>query len=204
MNESGTRRRSGVSSFGIFLIVLGALLLLDQMDIMSFGDVIGTFWPLIIIYFGLKMIFGRDDREDVVAQLEEEIPDELVETENVERVQISQAFGDVRRRITSKVFAGGKCSATFGDIDLDISEIQLAPGQRTLYVSTVFGDIRMRLPQNIPLLLRGNCSAGDVTLLDVHASGMFIDRSYKSPDFESAPDRLIIAATVVFGDIKIW
>ena len=204
MNESRRKGRGGVSTSGIFLIVLGVLLLLDQMDIMDFGEVISTFWPLIIIYFGLKMILRSGDRVDVVEQLEEEIPDQLVEEDDVEHLQVARVFGDVRRRITSKIFAGGRCSVTFGDIDLDISDIKLAPGQRTLFVTTVFGDIRMRLPQNLPLLVRGNCTAGDITVLDLHSSGLFVNRSHKSQDFDTASDRLIIAASVVFGDIKIW
>lgn len=38
---------------GALLVVLGALLLLDQIDVLDVGDVMGTFWPLVLIGFGL-------------------------------------------------------------------------------------------------------------------------------------------------------
>ncbi|RMD98166.1 MAG: hypothetical protein D6814_08085 [Calditrichaeota bacterium] len=202
-------RHSGSYTFGIFLIIFGILLLLDQMDIMDFGDFIRTFWPLILVYFGVKMIFFPRERRGApdmpVAELVEEAAGEPeAETEAEIRLVESRVLGDIRRQIRTKTFAGGRFSVTFGDVDIDAKEMGIQSGQRTLYLSCTMGDIRLRLPENLPCLVRASCTAGELNIWDIHSSGLFIQRSYKMQDFDTATTRLIVVAKVVFGDINIW
>ncbi|MEW5874940.1 MAG: LiaF domain-containing protein [Candidatus Zixiibacteriota bacterium] len=51
--------------FGGILVLLGFLLLLSQMDIIDFGDVVAQFWPLIIITVGLWQWARRRFRASV-------------------------------------------------------------------------------------------------------------------------------------------
>jgi predicted membrane protein len=44
---------------GGILIVLGLLFLLNSLDIMDFGDFVSTWWPLILIVFGINRIVNR-------------------------------------------------------------------------------------------------------------------------------------------------
>ncbi len=44
---------------GRILIVLGLLFLLNSLDIMDFGDFVSTWWPLILIIFGINRIVNR-------------------------------------------------------------------------------------------------------------------------------------------------
>ena len=53
--------RRGSLFWGILLVLLAALLLLRQMGIIS-GDIFGYFWPLVIILFGIWLIFGFFNR----------------------------------------------------------------------------------------------------------------------------------------------
>ena len=48
--------------FGFGLIVIGVLYLLDQLNVLTFnlGDIFSTFWPVFIIFFGLKGLFIRN------------------------------------------------------------------------------------------------------------------------------------------------
>jgi hypothetical protein len=45
---------------GLFLIGLGVLFLLDRLHIEDFGDLIRTYWPCIIILFGISHLFQRE------------------------------------------------------------------------------------------------------------------------------------------------
>jgi predicted membrane protein len=51
--------------FGGILVLIGFLLLLSQLDIIDFGDVIGMFWPLILITVGLWLWARRRFRASV-------------------------------------------------------------------------------------------------------------------------------------------
>lgn len=45
---------------GFFLILLGLLVLLSMLDVVDFGNIIGTWWPLILIAIGLQKMATRD------------------------------------------------------------------------------------------------------------------------------------------------
>ena len=63
MTQGGTRGRSrfepGPVIVGIVLITLGALFLLDQAGSIDAGDLIGDWWPLVIIVIGLVQLAER-------------------------------------------------------------------------------------------------------------------------------------------------
>lgn len=48
--------------FGLGLIAIGVFYLLDQLNVLTFdlGDMFSTFWPVFIIFFGLKGLFVRN------------------------------------------------------------------------------------------------------------------------------------------------
>jgi hypothetical protein len=59
-----TRRTDGGRIFwGLILILIGGLFLLDQMDRLDFGDVMSTYWPVIIILVGLSTMIGSGFRK---------------------------------------------------------------------------------------------------------------------------------------------
>lgn len=45
---------------GLFLIGLGVLFLLDRLHIEDFGDLIRTYWPSVIILFGISHLMRRE------------------------------------------------------------------------------------------------------------------------------------------------
>ncbi len=42
---------------GLFLVGLGIVLLLDQLGVADFGELVGTWWPLVLVFAGLGLIF---------------------------------------------------------------------------------------------------------------------------------------------------
>ncbi len=56
------RTDGGRIFWGLILILLGGLFLLDQMGKLDFGDIMSTYWPVIIILVGLSIIVGNGFR----------------------------------------------------------------------------------------------------------------------------------------------
>lgn len=43
----------------VILILIGFGLLMDTLNVLDFGELIGTWWPLILIFFGIKLFIER-------------------------------------------------------------------------------------------------------------------------------------------------
>jgi predicted membrane protein len=59
MNEHKTQGRI---FWGLLLIVLGVIFLLDQMGRLDFGDLIGRYWPVIFILIGISILLSNNFR----------------------------------------------------------------------------------------------------------------------------------------------
>lgn len=58
---TGGGRRRGNAVFGLFILFIGGVLLLNNFGIVpwNFWDFIWIFWPVIFILIGIRAIFGR-------------------------------------------------------------------------------------------------------------------------------------------------
>jgi predicted membrane protein len=53
-------KNQGRIFWGLLLIVLGGLFLLDQMDKLDFGDLIGRYWPVVFIILGVSILLSNN------------------------------------------------------------------------------------------------------------------------------------------------
>jgi len=54
------QKTQGRIFWGILLILLGVLFLLDQMDKLDFGDLVGRYWPVIFILLGISILLSNN------------------------------------------------------------------------------------------------------------------------------------------------
>jgi predicted membrane protein len=54
------QKNQGRIFWGILLICLGVLFLLDQMDKVDFGDLVGRYWPVIFILIGVSILLSNN------------------------------------------------------------------------------------------------------------------------------------------------
>lgn len=54
------RKTQGRIFWGLLLIVLGVLFLLDQMHRLDFGDLIGHYWPVVFILIGISILLSNN------------------------------------------------------------------------------------------------------------------------------------------------
>lgn len=182
--------------FGIILIAFGVLLLLDNLDIPGFEDVVHTYWPVLIIIVGLSLLVRRSSPHSG-AGASSAMPF------GASRLSSSTVFGDYSRAVQSEAFTGGTISVTFGDIDLDLLNARLADGEQSLKLDGVFGDTVLRLPEDMPFAVHAGTTFGDVRVNEQLSEGISPSINYESPGFGPATKRLRIIVARVFGDVTV-
>jgi predicted membrane protein len=181
---------------GFIFIVLGFLLLLDNLEIADFGYMIGHYWPLLLIIWGLSIIMrnkGRSTPSDTIHGQGSE--SELLHESNV--------FGNISLNISSKNFKGGSLSTVFGDCNLDLSQSTIADGEHILRIHSVFGNSLILLPKDAAVSVSAGAVFGELNLFGQHKGGFSSDIQTSTPDYASVPNRLKIIVSKVFGDVKI-
>ena len=193
-----------IFSWQIILIIIGAIIIINSNDVAGYILItIGTvfllskyygfnawdLWPIILIILGIYLLFNfgrrpkfhhkhfseRFDSKGI--ELSEDILDETA------------IFGGGKKFITSKNFQGGKATAIFGGLEIDLYDTKLAPGEQVIDVFAMFGGISFHVPRDWKVIIK-------ITPL----FGGFQDERRRSPDLESSTDKvLIIKGTVLFG-----
>ena len=187
----------------LILITLGVLFLLDNLGVADFGTIISTYWPLILILIGIR-IFFRYGRSSTQSSPSGSVNTGATQELNASMVNNSNVFGDVDLKINSKEFRGGSISNTFGDMNIDLSEIALAEGEQLLKLDGVFGDLHVLVPKDIEIAVTTHSVFGDVRVLGAMKSGFGQEIFYSSPNYSAASKKLRIVSNQVFGDVKVW
>ena len=201
MSEHYHRRSYGDRRifWGLIIIGIGVLLLLNNIDAFDIGDFIADFWPVLLILLGLRLILRRKHDKETTSHV---VKDRDIVAESNE-AYYSNVFGDFDVAINSKDFQSGKINNVFGDADVDLTNLDITSGEKKLNISGVFGDIKVNVPKKVPFFIRASIVAGDIKVMGEKRSGFSIEKTYKSEGYDSARNRLNIYISHVFGDIKV-
>ena len=182
--------------WGLVLVLVGLVLVLDTFDVLPVGRIIWTLIALMLIWWGLQLI-KRGKRGGSASF--DTFADRVVTTSS-DNISHSSVFSDVRLKIDSAEFARGSANTVFGSLLIDLKSVAriIPPGR--LELQSVFGDIVVRVPDGIAYSIDGSCTFGSIIAPD---GTRLHGKEYKSPDFDAASDRLVIRASQVFGNIEI-
>jgi predicted membrane protein len=202
MSQSGNN--SGLF-WGVMIIIFGVLFLLDNFYIISFGNFISTYWPLILVAIGIKILldYRRQQTETDDIDVVEPV-NTFGESSKVDGISESNVFGDINLNITSENFRGGSISNIFGDIKLDISKTKLPEGTTKVFVSGVFGDVNIVTPKDVPLKTRSSCVAGDIGVRGYTKDGLFPKLEHTEELYETGNSKLYLSVSIIFGSITIY
>jgi lia operon protein LiaF len=192
--------------WGAMMILFGALFLLDNLNVLDFGDVMRNFWPLILVAVGVKIILSRKSPDQ--GNWQQPPPDASLGAVpagfSTDYLSESRFIGDISLQVTSTAFQGGTASNFIGDINLNLSDIALAEGQRNLAISGFIGDVTLVAPKNVPYSITASLAIGDLVMFGRKEDGVGVNRNFKSADFDTAITRLNIRISFFIGDIKVF
>ena len=187
-------------------MVIGVLFLLDNFYIIDFGDAISTYWPVILIAIGIKILMdkNRQKSNDDVVSISDPLNTKSYTESNRNKISENNVFGDIQLKIDSESFDGGSLSNVFGDIRLDLSGVKLTQEITKIHISGVFGDVTIVTPQDVPLMTRSSSVAGDISVRGNKKEGLFPKVEQAEDTYETSNSKLFISVSIVFGSINIY
>lgn len=113
-------------------------------------------------------------------------------------------FGDIKRIVRAQRLETESVTTIFGDVKLDLTKAELAPGDHTLRLITAFGDIKLRLPEHIGVEVDAVILFGEVEV-ETLSSGEEEKpgASWVSENYSSADVRVRLHVLSLFGDIDV-
>ncbi len=199
-------RRSNSGFFGTVLVVFGLVYLLANLGVVDADWFTDNLWPLGLILAGIWLVFVRSRRSSTDHERGgggDESERSRPSTDSRDRLDISEAFGSIRREVTSKTFAGGRCVVVFGVVDLDMAQIELLSNAQTLRLSCVFGKMNIKIPRDLEYSIRANLVAAGMNVRGERLGGVLQNVAVRSGGASVAEKRLAITASCTFGEIEI-
>ena len=182
--------------FGILLIIAGTALQLSKLGIvhLSFADL----WPLAIIAVGLLLMWGSIESRSVLrGQKLKDFRDRVRQAtdataDSATTLNAVAVFGGCERRITGQNFLGGKVTAVFGGVELDLRDATME-ADTVIEINCIFGGVEIRVPETWHVHSRS-----------LPIFGGYEDKTRQVVIDPSAPRKtLIITGMVVFGGVEI-
>jgi predicted membrane protein len=168
---------------GVIVMAVGGFFLIPMIFRETF-HAYNLFWPSIFIIIGVIFIFTRRHGWNSVTS-KGIIGDDYIDYVNV--------FSGGERQIVSENFRGGRVSAVFGGMELDLTKAKLAPGRNELEIACVFGGATLIVPDDWFISI-------EVTPV----LGGFSDSRKLSPGRTvDSTKQLVIKGAVVFGGGEI-
>jgi predicted membrane protein len=181
------------STVGIIFIVIGAFGMLNSFAPFNLHFRFRDYWPILLIIIGF-LILSRKKSVPISVHTKEETKDQSGNQESYygDTIDESMVFNSTNRLITSENFKGGRISAVFGSVKINLYNAKLAAGENSLDLTCVFGGCEIIVPKNWKVIV-------NVTSI----FGGFDDKRYLTPDSNYTEGVLIIQGTVLFGGGEI-
>lgn len=159
----------------VVLVVIGALLLVGQLDLVQVDAII---WPVVAIIAGLWLLLNRERRN----RARDEVSD---------RQDVVAVLGAAETRNRSPHFRHANVSAVFGGATLDMRDAQLDPGA-TVDALALFGGVDVIVPPGWRVELGG-----------LPIFGGYDDKTAGHGNVPPDAPVLKVAATAIFGGVDV-
>jgi phage shock protein PspC (stress-responsive transcriptional regulator) len=97
---------------------------------------------------------------------------------------------------------GGRYQLGLGDLELDLRDVDLPPGDTPLRIEVGAGEARLIVPQEVCVATRAHIGMGAVTLFGRDNGGVDVDFD-QSPSASSGASRLVVDADIGAGHLDI-
>ncbi len=164
---------------GFIPLIIGALFILIY-DILGlhyfhFRDL----WPLILVLVGIALLMRHRSSRGI-----------RTDSNEIDGVAI---FSGVEKQVTAQEFSGGKVTAAFGGINIDLRNATLSEQTNVIDLFTIFGGSEFRVPSDWTI------NVSQLTVL----FGAFEDKRSTSPSQTDPNKVLYIKGLILFGGGEI-
>lgn len=198
-------------AFGICLILLGAVLILDRLQLANAGELLMRYWPVALMLFGAALVIQSFQRVEPVEARQNFNAGNIFalvifsilisqafsrgvtsRTETAETIDVVAVMSRHERVSAGPVFRRGEVTSIWGRADLDLRNTSVAPGEEAVVeVFTLMGGTTIRVPDGWIIDLRATPVMGGVR-----------DRRTGTRDAPGAP-RLVIRGFIMMGGLSI-
>jgi predicted membrane protein len=168
--------------WGAMVALVGAFLLLDNLDIIVFN--FSVVWPILLIALGVSAVFRGVERRNFRAGAG--MPSSPV-------VDTHAFFSDNKSGSDAQDFSGGQATAVFGAARFDLRNASMTVDEAVIDVNVVFGEVEVRVPETWIVINRAA----------VVFAGVNDKTNHPKPDPNVKTPRLVITGVSVFGAITL-
>lgn len=172
----------GNRTTGTVLIAIGAFFLAAKFYELPVS-ISKLFWPAVILFIGLSLIFGSRRRRWHPYKTGE-VKDDLIDDVSI--------FGGSDQKFTSQQFRGGKITNIFGGSTIDLSTAKLESGLNVVDLLCIFGGSKLIIPSEWKVKIEVTSIFG----------GVSDKRKIPQALPENAPE-LVLKGLVLFGGVDI-
>ena len=190
------RGRGGRGIWGICLLAIGALLVLENLGLAHVR--FDTIWPLILIGVGVLMIWqaaGPRIRPDGTTR--SQWPEIFNRWSRVGSPDADfngvAILGGFKRRITSKKFKGGSVLSVMGGFQIDLRQADMEGDSATIEAMSFMGGGEIKVPDGWLVSMEG-----------ISLFGAFVDETeQQTPGVDGTQKRLIMKGVSLMGGIVV-
>jgi predicted membrane protein len=174
------RRSVTGRGWGITLIVIGAIFLVQELDIatLHFHDL----WPLLLILVGGSILWGSTMRRNMSSGDADAGATSLLNGTAV--------LGGFKSSSSAQDFRGGELTAIMGGCEVDLTRAAIKGEEAVIHVFAMWGGISLKVPPTWHIVIKG-----------VPILGGFSDET--RPVNDPSAKRLVVTGTAIMGGMDI-
>ncbi|MCF6408917.1 cell wall-active antibiotics response protein LiaF [Pseudalkalibacillus salsuginis] len=184
-----TRGRRGSWFMGLFLSVIGGLLVSDRLGFMDFQfEQIINLWPLLLVYIGIRMLWGRRPGATIKKKKKHSksnfVTDVSMKHDNWHVEDLDEWNG-------------------VADFDFDYTRAFIPDKETIIQLSGWVGDIKILIPEDVEFSVTSNTKVGDIKIGNYKKDGLMKEAKYKTEGYDEATRKLTFDFRFQVLDLKI-
>jgi len=204
--SSGYRRNQWITGAllrGIIVTGIGFILLGNNLSWFSFslGDIWDLFWPILIIYIGLKIIFNshihRRKGEKIEFNFETGFKGSKLNKRKLWFGEAIYGIGEAWQLDDLQIWHG------IGESTINLSSAIIPEREVIIELTGIVGEVKVLVPQDLAIKVNVDVSVGEVTVFNHNQSGTSRFISYVSEDYDQVVRKVNLLISLKVGEIKV-
>jgi hypothetical protein len=182
--------------WGVFMTGIGAIILAYNFGLFPWDlDLSRLLWPFLLICAGIAILIrgigGRCKWDNPLPFHNDASKFSDNTTNNILNADV--IFGGVNRRIQAQDFQGGKATAVFGGVEIDLRGSSTTREEIHIEANAIFGGVELKVPDVWDVIVRGTGVLGG-----------YEDKTHPTHSPAGAKQvRLIVEGSAVFGGVTV-